>query len=148
MKIPEKPLEPDALALLCARTMESNDNVSKYLGIRIVSAKQDRAIVEMTVTGNTTNGHQTCHGGAIFSLADTCFAYACNSENQAAVAASCTIDFIRPALIGDTLRATTMVQYQGQKTGVYETLITNQDDKLVAIFKGRSARIGRSVVNI
>lgn len=141
-------LDTDVLASLCAQSMEKNDRIAKHLGICIVEVKKGSAVVQMKVSEKTTNGHNTCHGGAIFSLADTCFAYACNSENHAAVAASCTIDFIRPAFISDTLRAITTVQYQGKKSGVYETLITNQDEQLVAIFKGRSARINRPVINI
>ena len=82
----------------------------------------------------------------IFSLADSAFAFACNSQNEAAVAANCTIDFLRPAMLADVLTATATVQYQGRRTGIYQTLIVNQHDKLIAIFKGNSARLGSAVL--
>jgi acyl-CoA thioesterase len=135
------------LANACAQQMFANDSLSQSLKMEIKHVDAGQAVVMMTVNATMLNGHQTCHGGIIFSLADTAFAFACNSQNEAAVAASCTIDYLRPALVEDVLIATTTVQYQGRRTGIYQTLIVNQDNKLIAIFKGNSARLGNAVLN-
>ncbi len=135
------------LANACAQEMERNDPYSKRLGLKLIDADEGLAIVNLTVNEDMLNGHGTCHGGVIFSLADTAFAYACNSQNQLAVAASCTIDFVRPSRLNDVLTATAKLQYQGKRTGVYQTMIVNQDNKLIAIFKGNAARLGQTVIN-
>ncbi len=135
------------LAIACAKKMGSADSFSHSLGIQLSHIDVGKSIMTLQVTANMVNGYNTCHGGVIFSFADTAFAYACNSQNQLAVAASCNIDFVRPAMIGDTLTATSTMQYQGHRTGVYQTIIINQDDKLIAIFKGNSARLGKTVLN-
>jgi len=82
----------------------------------------------------------------IFSLADSAFAFACNSQNQTAVAAGCTIDFLRPALLDDQLSAIAIQTYQGKRSGIYHVEITNQNAQLVALFKGNSARVNGSVL--
>lgn len=86
-----------------AHAMYENDACAKALGIDIISMDEGFAVVTMTVTAQMLNGHQSCHGGQLFSLADTAFAYACNSQGLAAVASACTIDFLRPGFAGDTL---------------------------------------------
>ena len=96
-------------------------------------------------TAQMLNGHQSCHGGQLFSLADTAFAYACNSQGLAAVASACTIDFLRPGFAGDTLTATAQVRHQGKQTGVYDIEIVNQQQKTVALFRGKSHRIGGTI---
>lgn len=82
----------------------------------------------------------------IFSLADSAFAFACNSQNQAAVAAGCSIDFLRPAMLGEQLTALATQQHQGKRSGIYYVQVTNQNAQLVALFKGNSARINASVL--
>nr|WP_285317033.1 hydroxyphenylacetyl-CoA thioesterase PaaI [Providencia rettgeri] len=96
----------------------------------------------MPITAQMLNGHKTCHGGQLFSLADTAFAYACNSQGHAAVASMCSIDFIRPGFEGDLLTATATMKHQGKRSGLYEVEITNQDGKTLALFHGRSHRLG------
>ena len=92
------------------------------------------------------NGHQSCHGGAaIFHWLILPFAYACNSQGLAAVASACTIDFLRPGFAGDTLTATAQVRHQGKQTGVYDIEIVNQQQKTVALFRGKSHRIGGTI---
>jgi len=135
------------LAKACAKVMQVSDAYSHALGIRLAQIEQGLAVMIMAVDNGKLNGYGTCHGGVIFSLADTAFAYACNSQNQTAVAASCTIDFVRPAKSGDVLTATATMQYQGRRTGVYQTLIVNQDEKLIAIFKGNAARLGTPILD-
>jgi len=138
--------EEDQLAQRCARHMYENDAASQALGIELTQVKCGGAIAVMTVKDFMLNGHKTCHGGQIFSLADSAFAFACNSQNQAAVALSCTIDFIHPAFKDDTLTAIAEELHQGGRSGVYQIKVTNQNQQLIAIFKGNSARIKRSVL--
>jgi len=134
------------LAEACAEHMLSQDLASQSLGIAIVKVECGAASATMTVTDSMLNGHQTCHGGMIFTLADSAFAFACNSQNYAAVAAGCTIDFLRPAFKGDLLTAAATQTYQGQRSGIYQVQVTNQDAQLIALFKGNSARIKSSVL--
>ena len=134
------------LAEDCAHHMFAQDAASKALGIIIEAVKPGSATATMTVTDAMLNGYKTCHGGMIFSLADSAFAFACNSQNQAAVAAGCTIDFLRPGVLGDQLSATATQRYQGKRSGIYYVEVTNQNAQLVAFFKGNSARINGSVL--
>lgn len=124
-----------------AREMYARDNCARALGIEIVAMDDGYAKVVMTVAEVMLNGHGTCHGGQLFALADTAFAYACNSQGVAAVAAGCSIDFFRPALAGDVLTATARARHQGRQTGVYDIEIMNQQAKTVALFRGRAHRL-------
>ncbi len=124
-----------------AREMYARDNCAQALGIDIIDMDDGVAVLTMTVTPLMLNGHQTCHGGQLFSLADTAFAYACNSQGLPAVAAGCSIDFFRPALAGDKLTATAHVRHQGRQTGVYDIEIINQQANVVALFRGRAHRL-------
>jgi acyl-CoA thioesterase len=138
--------QADSLAQVCAQLMYANDNTSQSMGMKIEKAMHRQSTVSMRVTKEMLNGHQTCHGGKLFSLADSAFAFACNSENQAAVAAHCTIDFIRPAYLNDLLTASATAVHQGSRSGVYQVEIVNQDDQLIAFFMGSSARINQFVL--
>lgn len=138
--------QDQTLAQNCAEYMLNNDPVSQGLGIKLESISSGNATVSMTVTNAMLNGHKTCHGGILFSVADSAFAFACNSQNQAAVAASCTIDFLLPALAGDELNAIATLYHQGGRTGVYHVTLKNQKDQVIAFFKGNSARIKRNVL--
>ena len=130
----------------CAEHMFAQDAASKALGIAIGVVKPGCATATMTVTAAMLNGFKTCHGGMIFSLADSAFAFACNSQNHAAVAAGCAIDFLRPALIDDQLSDRATQTYQGKRSGIYHVEVTNQNAQLVALFKGNSARVKGSVL--
>lgn len=125
-----------------AREMYARDNCAQQMGIEIQEMGDGFARLTMTITEAMLNGHQTCHGGQLFTLADTAFAYACNSQGLAAVASGCSIDFVRPSAAGDTLTAIAQVRTQGRQTGVYDIEIINQHEKTVALFRGRSHRIG------
>ena len=138
--------EADLLAQRCAEHMYENDAASQALGILITEVHCGRAVAVMAVKDFMLNGHKTCHGGQIFTLADSAFAFACNSQNKAAVALSCTIDFVSPAFEGDILTATAEELHQGGRSGVYQIKITNQNQQLIALFKGNSARIKQSVL--
>lgn len=117
-----------------ARAMYENDNCAQALGIKIIEMDDGYAQMSMAVTANMLNGHHTCHGGQLFSLADTAFAYACNSQGLAAVASAASIDFLRPAFVGELLTATARVKHQGKLTGVYDIEIVNQQQKLLPCF--------------
>ncbi|EPF17059.1 Acyl-coenzyme A thioesterase PaaI [Cedecea davisae] len=128
-----------------AREMYARDNCAKQMGIEIIEMGEGFAVLTMTITAEMLNGHQTCHGGQLFTLADTAFAYACNSQGLAAVASGCNIDFMRPGKEGDRLKAVAQVRHQGRQTGVYDIEIINQDEKTLALFRGRAHRIGTTV---
>lgn len=126
--------------------MLQHDRCTKTMGMQVQSVDKGTAIVSMKVSQMMLNGHNSCHGGMLFTLGDSAFAFACNSENQAAVAAGCSIEYVRPAFEGDVLTAIAQVKTQGRTTGTYDVEITNQDNKLVALFRGKSHRIGKVLV--
>lgn len=133
------------LAERAAEALFARDKTKELLGIRILSVRPGGARLGMTVRNDMVNGHRTCHGGLIFSLADSAFAAACNSHNENAVAASASIDFLAPGLEGDELLAEASEVWRAGRTGIYEIRITNQRGELIALFRGRSHRIGGSV---
>ena len=118
--------------------MWGNDVASQDLGMTIEVTKPGRAEARFEVRANMVNGYDICHGGFIFTLADSAFAFACNTYNRITVAASASIEFVRPARLGDKLLATAAEVHRGGRTGVYDITVTNQDDDVVAIFRGRS----------
>ena len=138
--------DADLLAARCADAMWAEDDASKAMGMQIVSVREGSAVLSMTVQENMVNGHGMCHGGMIFSLADSAFAFACNSQNFAAVAAGASIDFLAPASAGDVLTASASIVSQSKKTGLYDVPVRNQSNRLVAQLRGRSARIRGTVV--
>lgn len=142
--------EPNAEAAqrLAERTAEAlfgRDKTKELLGLRILSVRPGGARVGMTVRNDMVNGHRTCHGGLIFALADSAFAAACNSHNENNVAASASIDFLAPGLEDDELVAEASEVWRAGRTGIYEIKVTNQRGELIALFRGRSHRIGGSV---
>ncbi|MEG7662011.1 hydroxyphenylacetyl-CoA thioesterase PaaI [Hafnia paralvei] len=141
-------LSPAQLAQRCAKQMFTHDTCAQAMGMTIDRVDSGFAQVSMTIMPNMLNGHQTCHGGQLFSLADTAFAYACNSQGLAAVASGCSIDFIRPGFSGDRLTACAEVRHQGNKTGLYDVEITNQDGKTIAWFRGRAHRLGHALLEL
>ncbi|PHM77007.1 hydroxyphenylacetyl-CoA thioesterase PaaI [Xenorhabdus cabanillasii] len=127
-------------------TMYTKDACANHMGIHIDYIDIGIAQLSMAVEHGRLNGHKTCHGGIIFTLADTAFAYACNSEGLAAVASACSIDFTRPVFNGDQLTAIASVQHQGKTSGLYDVKVTNQNGKTVAFFRGHAHRSGHSVL--
>ena len=130
-----------ALAKAAAEVMWREDNASKWLGMKVEEVRPGYARLSMTVTANMVNGHNLCHGGLIFTLADSTFAFASNSHNQRAVAAGCAIEFLAPAFLGDVLTAEGVEQALRGRTGVYDIKVTNQKSELIAVFRGKSATI-------
>jgi acyl-CoA thioesterase len=139
------PEDAQRLAERAAEALFGRDTTKELLGIRILSVRPGGARVGMTVRHDMVNGHRTCHGGLIFSLADSAFAAACNSHNERNVAASASIDFLAPGLEGDELVAEASEVWRAGRAGIYEIKVTNQRGELIALFRGRSHRIGGSV---
>jgi acyl-CoA thioesterase len=118
--------------------MFANDRASKAMGMRIVEVAPGRATMTMTVREDMLNGHDICHGGLIATLADSAFAFACNSYNELTVASGFAIDLMAPARIGDELRATCHEVSRAGRTGVYDAVVENQHGQRIAVFRGRS----------
>lgn len=130
-----------ALAELAGKTMFARDPASQALGMLLAEIRPGYARMTMPVRGDMLNGHQTCHGGFIFMLADSAFAFACNSHNQNTVGAGCTIDYLAPGRLGDLLTAEAVEQALSGKTGVYDVKVTNQEGRTVALLRGKSHRV-------
>ncbi len=140
------PTEPQALAEHVSAAMYSNDPASQALGATLVRVAPGEAHMTMTVREDMLNGHKTCHGGFIFALADSTFAFACNSRNLPTVAAGCSIDYLAPAFEGDQLEAKAVEYNLAGRTGVYDVEVMNQNGQRIAIFRGRSYRLRGAVV--
>ncbi|MDH3441999.1 MAG: hydroxyphenylacetyl-CoA thioesterase PaaI [Gammaproteobacteria bacterium] len=126
------------IARKCRDTMWRNDFASQDMGMTVDVDRQGEAQAKFEVRKNMVNGHDLCHGGYIFALADSAFAFACNTYNRVTVASAATIEFVRPAKLGDRLTARAREAHRGGRTGIYDIEVTNQDEELVAIFRGRS----------
>ncbi|MFP5406854.1 MAG: hydroxyphenylacetyl-CoA thioesterase PaaI [Gammaproteobacteria bacterium] len=124
-----------------ARLMMADDRASQHLGITLLEVAPGRARMRMTVRPEFANGHGVCHGGYIFLLADTAFAFACNSHNQRAVAAGASIEFLAPAHEGDVLTAEGVERHLAGRHGVYDIEVSDQDGRRIALFRGKSATI-------
>ena len=134
--------ERQALAELATKTMFERDPASQALGMALAEVRPGYARMSMPIRQDMLNGHQICHGGYIFMLADSAFAFACNSHNHATVAAGCNIEFLAAGKLGDLLTAEAMEQTLSGKTGVYDVKVSNQEGRTVALLRGKSHRIG------
>lgn len=117
---------------------KGRSGADRLLGIKLLEIDDGYARTRMTITDKMTNIHDTLHGGISFSLAGSAFAYACNAQGYVSVASACSIDYLAPAFVGDVLTATAQRRGQRGKQGIYDVDITNQDDKLIATFRGKS----------
>lgn len=138
---------PQQLAESCAKAMFARDQASQKLGIQIESIAPGRAVLSMTITEDMIQGHGSCHGGYLFALADSAFAFSCNTYDKATVASGCSIDYLYGAEAGDRLIATGEEQSRGGRTGVYDITLTNQDGRKVALFRGKSYQVRGPVIN-
>jgi acyl-CoA thioesterase len=138
--------EAQSLAERVAAEMFARDSASRAMGIRISKVGPGRAELTMTVRADMLNGHATCHGGFIFTLADSAFAFACNSANLTTVASGCCIDFITPAREDDVLTAIGQERSLSGRTGVYDIEVRNQRGETVALFRGKSHRVKGHVI--
>ena len=143
---PDTGTDPQTLAEATVQAMYPRDNASQGLGMKILDIAPGRARMSMLVRSDMLNGHATCHGGFIFALADSCFAFACNSRNLNTVASGCSIEYVAPALRNDVLTAEAQERSLSGRTGVYDITVNNQDGKLIALFRGKSYRIKGEVI--
>lgn len=134
------------LAEEVGRGMYARDVAARSLGIALLEIRPGYARVSMPVRPDMVNGHDICHGGLIFTLADTAFAYSCNAYNRTAVAQHCMITFLAPARRGDVLAAEAVEQARSGRNGVYDIKVTNQEGEVVAVFRGNSRVIEGEVV--
>lgn len=134
-------VDSDVMAAQCVAVMRENEEFPEHLKIELISTSEGKAEGSMVIEEFMLNGHRTCHGGVIFSFADTIFAYACNSRNQKAVGSGCSIDFIAPALLGDRLTASAQTTIQAGRNGVYDVVVLNQKKDVIAVFRGKSRTI-------
>jgi acyl-CoA thioesterase len=134
-----------AVAERAAQAMFDQDLASQKLGMSIAEVRPGYARLVMAVREDMVNGHEICHGGLIFTLADSAFAFACNTYDAVTVAAAASIEFLLPAHLGDELTATAEERSRSKRTGVYDVVVRNQQGESVALFRGRSHEIGGSV---
>jgi acyl-CoA thioesterase len=140
--------DPRALAELAGKTMYERDPASQALGMTLDEIRPGYARMSMRVRGDMLNGHATCHGGYIFMLADSAFAFACNSHNFNTVGAGCSIDYLAPGREGDLLVAEAVEQALQGKTGVYDIKVSNQEGRTIALFRGKSHRVSGMVAEV
>lgn len=142
-------LDPQALAEKVRDGMYERDHAARGLGMRFVAVGPGRATLTMVVRDDMLNGFGICHGGLITTLADTAFAYACNSGNEQTVASGVSVDFVAPGRPGDVLTAEGREVFAAGRTGVYDITVTNQTGELIAVMRGKSYRLkGRAVVDL
>jgi acyl-CoA thioesterase len=132
----------DDLARACAEAMWQQDDASRGLGMELVDVKPGQATLAMTIKPQMVNGQRIAHGGFIFTLADSAFAFACNSHNERVVAAQGNITFIRPGKLGDRLVATAHEISRSGRSGIYDVRVTTEEGTVIAEFRGHSRVIG------
>ena len=131
----------DEIARASAQSMWDGDQASQHLGMALVAVAPGQATLTMTVRAEMTNGHKTCHGGFLFTLADSAFAFACNTYNQRTVAQIAQISFLAPAFEGDVLTAAAREIHRRGRGGLYDVRVTNQHGATVAEFRGHSRTV-------
>ena len=139
-------MDKDLLATNVVDHMLQHDLFSRWLGIEVLAVSAGYSKIKMTVRPEMINGFGIVHGGVAFSLADSCFAFACNNRNVLSVALDTSINFIKPVHVGDTLIAEAKELHNGNGTGLYHITITNQKEHIVAMFKGTCYRTSKSLV--
>jgi acyl-CoA thioesterase len=140
-------MTPETKAAKVGEAMFAADLASReFMRMELLACAPGRAVMRMTVREEMLNGHRICHGGFIFTLADSTFAFACNSHNKVAVAAGCSIEFLKPGQLGDVLTCEGVEQVLQGRHGVYDMKVTNQRGETVAVFRGKSAQIPGTVI--
>jgi acyl-CoA thioesterase len=141
-------IDSQTLASQVGQAMFAADHASREtMGMELLECKPGYARMRMTVRQLHLNGHNICHGGFIFTLADSTFAFACNSHNKVAVAAGCSIEFLKPGQLGDVLTCEGVEQTLSGRHGVYDMKVSNQSGEVIALFRGKSAQISGQIVN-
>jgi acyl-CoA thioesterase len=139
--------DADALARKIADHLRAREGTGGAWNIEVEEAREGYARIAMVVRKDMLNGHATCHGGMIFALADTAFAYACNSRNVETVAQNASIAFLAPGREGDRLVAEAQEQALSGRSGVYQVTVANQKGDKIAVFQGLSRALGGAVIN-
>jgi acyl-CoA thioesterase len=138
---------PQQLAAAVGEAMYAVDPaVRDFMQIELLACEPGRAVMRMKVREPMLNGHRICHGGLIFTLADSTFAYACNSHNKVTVAAGASIEFLKPAHVEDVLTCEGVERVLQGRHGIYDMTVTNQRGEVVAVFRGKSASIQGTVI--
>ena len=135
------------VAQLAADKLFGSDRASQMLGMVIESVSPGCARVTMRVRPDMVNGHGMCHGGLIFALADSAFAFACNSHGHSTVAAGAAIEFLAPGRLGDLLTASATESWRAGRSGIYEIEVRNDRDEAIALFRGRSHQVAGRLVD-
>ncbi|WP_306141674.1 hydroxyphenylacetyl-CoA thioesterase PaaI [Roseibium sp. MMSF_3412] len=135
------------LAEACARIMWEDDNASQALGMELVRIAPGEADMRMIVTKAMTNGHGNMHGGYLFTLADSAFAFACNTYNQVTVAQHCSITYVKPGALADVLTARAREVSRQGRSGIYDISLTREDGTVIAEFRGHSRTIDRTFLD-
>src|SRR3954447_20663355 len=135
-----------SIAEASARAMYEQDRASQALGMRILEVRPGYARLAMKIRERMVNGHGICHGGLIFTLADSAFAFACNTYDRRTVAQHCAVTFIVPARLGDVLRAHSVEVSRSGRSGIYDTTVTGEGGAVVAAFRGHSRTIKGSLL--
>ncbi|MBS0580417.1 MAG: hydroxyphenylacetyl-CoA thioesterase PaaI [Proteobacteria bacterium] len=141
-------MDAQATAEAAAAAMFASDRASQALGMRVTAIRPGWARVSMRVRADMLNGHGSCHGGMIFALADTAFAFACNSHNHRTVAAAASIDFLASAAEGEELSAEAQELWRTRRNGIYEITVAREDGVRIALFRGRSHQLDGAVVEV
>lgn len=131
-------MPPDELAKACAERMWSQDTATRKLDMELSEVRAGHSVMSMTVTKAMTNGHGICHGGYIFTFADSAFAFACNTYNNVTVAQQCNITFLAPAHLDDRLTAMAREISRTGRSGLYDVTVSNQNGDIIAEFRGNS----------
>ena len=139
-------MNAQAQAEAIGRELYARDSASQALGITLEEIGPGYACMKMTVRKDMVNGHDLAHGGLIFTLADSTFAFACNSHNHVTVAQGATIEFLAACRLGDVLSAEGRERHSSGRTGVYDIAVTNQDGRTIALFRGKSFRLGTHIL--
>jgi acyl-CoA thioesterase len=136
----------DEIARLCAGILWAEDKATQGLGMELLSVTPGRATMAMTVTERMTNGHGTCHGGFIFTLADSAFAFACNSHGPRSVAQQCSVAYIAPGRLGMRLTAEAVERQRGERSGITDVTVRDEAGNTIAEFRGHSRTVPGSLL--
>ncbi|MET1412255.1 hydroxyphenylacetyl-CoA thioesterase PaaI [Roseibium sp. HPY-6] len=140
-------MTPQELAEACAQIMWDGDHASQALGMEVLHVAPGKASIRMEVTRQMTNGHGNMHGGYLFTLADSAFAFACNTYNQVTVAQHCTITYVAPGTLGDILTAEAREVSRQGRSGIYDVTLTREDGTVITEFRGHSRTINRTFLS-
>lgn len=139
-------MSPQQIAETIGRMVAERDLTGRRLGMQLIAVSPGRCTLQMTVQSDMVNSHGTCHGGIIFTLADSAFGYACNSFNRNAVAQQCDITYLKPVAVGTVLTATAELRESAGRSSIYDMTVRDETGSAVALFRGLSREIGGEII--